>query len=53
MPLDQSAAYTLGRFQKKNSALGPFGGSEEDLRGTKNAKIAPKFGTLLGGLFLP
>ena len=28
------------------------GGSEEDLRGTKHAKIAPNFGTLFGGQFL-
>ena len=34
---------------KKNSVFGPFWGNEEDLRGTKEAKIAPNFGALLGG----
>ena len=49
LPLDQSAANILGLFQKKNSFILPFWGTEEDLRGTSNAKIAPNFGTLLGG----
>ena len=44
--LDQSAAYM------KNSIFGPFGGSEEDLRGTKKAKITSNVGALLGGPFL-
>ena len=50
LPLDQSAAYILGLFQKKNSVLGPFWGNEDDLRGTKNPKIAPNFGTLFGAI---
>ena len=52
MPLDQSAAYIWGLFQKKNSVFGPFWGNEEDLRGTKQAKFAPNFGALLGGAIL-
>ena len=38
-PLDQSAAYMLGLFPKKNSVFGRFGGNEEDLRGTKRQKL--------------
>ena len=51
LPLDQSAAYILGLFQKKISVFGPFGGNEKDLRGTKRAKIAPNVGafSLWGG----
>ena len=51
-PLDQSAAYILGLFQKKNCVLGPLGGNEEDLRGTKKTKTAPKFGALFWGPIL-
>ena len=49
-PSDESAAYALGLYQKKNSVVLPLG-NEEDLRGTKQAKSAPSFGALLGGHF--
>ena len=51
VPLDQSAAYILGLFQKKNSFFCAVWGNEEDLRGTKNTKIAPNFGPLFWGHF--
>ena len=40
--LDQSAAYILGLFRKKNFFC-PFRGNEEDLRGTKACKYCTKF----------
>ena len=38
---------------KEKQRFGPFLGNEEDLRGTKKAKIAPKFWcTFLGAILL-
>ena len=39
----------FGPVSKEKPRFGPFGGNEEDLRGTKNAKIAPNVGALFGG----
>ena len=52
LPLDQSAAYILGLFQKKNSVLGPFGGNAEDFRGPKKNKNCTKFWCASGGAIL-
>ena len=41
-------------FKRKKAAFFGalhFGGNQEDLRGTKNAKIAPNFGTLFWAVF--
>ena len=44
-----SPPLNFGPASKEKQHFLPFWGNEEDVRGTKNAKIAPKFGTLFWG----
>ena len=57
LPLDQSAAYILGLFQRKQLFVffgggGFFCGNEEDLRGTKKSKSCTKFWYTFLGVIL-